>query len=159
MTEKAGLYIHIPFCRNKCPYCDFFSVKYDYDNARKYTLRLIEEIEKYKGVSFDTVYFGGGTPSILSSDLFEKIISAIRNNFNIDDESEITVECNPANNLEDIFKTYKNCGVNRISLGMQSAVKEERLALGRIADKEEGFSTSYASIYAGMVIICVDIMC
>ena len=127
-----GLYFHIPFCRSKCPYCDFYSVKYDKSQSEKYVDRLIDEIKKYNG-SFDTIYFGGGTPSILEPELIGKIISASKSQFDIEKNVEITVECNPSKNLERDFEKYAEYGVNRISLGMQSARNEERFALGRVA--------------------------
>jgi oxygen-independent coproporphyrinogen-3 oxidase len=129
MDNNAGLYFHIPFCKNKCPYCDFFSVKYNAECANKYADKLVGEMKKYDGI-FDTVYFGGGTPSILESDLICRILSEARAAFTILPESEITIECNPSKNLYDYFKAYAKSGINRISLGMQSAVDSERFALG-----------------------------
>ena len=135
--EKAGLYIHIPFCASKCPYCDFYSGKYTNEAAENYVSELIEEFCKYSGAEFDTVYFGGGTPSILQPQLIAKILEAARKNFKIADNSEITIECNPSKDLKEDIAVYAGHGINRISLGMQSAVKEERQALGRIAGKAE----------------------
>lgn len=136
MNKKAGLYIHIPFCASKCPYCDFFSVKYDSALAEKYVDRVVDEFKKYNG-SFDTIYFGGGTPSIIEPHLIRKIINKAKEQFDIAHDCEITVECNPSKNLEKDFEQYADCGVNRISLGMQSAVNQERFALGRRAGKAE----------------------
>ena len=136
MNKKAGLYIHIPFCASKCPYCDFFSVKYDSALAEKYVDRVVDEFKKYNG-SFDTIYFGGGTPSIIEPHLIRKIINKAKEQFDISRDCEITVECNPSKNLEKDFEQYADCGVNRISLGMQSAVNQERFALGRRAGKAE----------------------
>lgn len=158
MSSKNGLYIHIPFCTSKCPYCDFYSVKYEKEAAEKYAERLIKEFKKYQGAEFDTVYFGGGTPSILEADLIERILSEIKACFNIDKNPEITIECNPSKNLEKDFKIYKKCGINRISLGMQSAVKEERLALGRIAGRTEIAKAVYDAKSAGISNISLDIM-
>ena len=132
MDNNAGLYFHIPFCKSKCPYCDFFSVKYNAECASKYADKLIGEMKKYDGI-FDTVYFGGGTPSIVESELICRILNEARNKFTILPESEITVECNPSKNLRDDFSDYAKSGINRISLGMQSAVDSERFALGRAA--------------------------
>ena len=94
MNNKAGLYIHIPFCKSKCPYCDFYSVKYDKALSEKYADELIKTMADYSG-EFDTVYFGGGTPSILESELIAKILTSAKNHFDIDKNSEITIECNP----------------------------------------------------------------
>ncbi|MCH5317238.1 MAG: radical SAM family heme chaperone HemW [Eubacterium sp.] len=158
MNNKCGLYIHIPFCLNKCPYCDFYSVKYDRDIAENYVSRLTAEFEKYKSAEFDTVYFGGGTPSILEPDLIGKIFEAIHKNFSIDNNSEITIECNPGKDLSKDFKQYHSFGINRISLGMQSAVKEERLALGRRASKEDVAKAIYNAESAGITNISLDLM-
>lgn len=155
--EKAGLYFHIPFCKNKCPYCDFYSVKYSKGYAHLYTERVIEEIKKYGG-SFDTVYFGGGTPSIIEPELTGKILSAAREQFDIDKNSEITVECNPREDLGEAFKKYKAYGVNRISIGMQSAVDKERFALGRSAGKAEVIRTIESAENAGIENISLDLM-
>ena len=155
--NSAGLYIHIPFCRSKCPYCDFFSVKYDAVLAERYTDRLIAEMKKYSG-SFDTIYFGGGTPSIINADLIGKIINAANEQFDISAGCEITVECNPSKNLERDFEKYVSFGVNRISLGMQSARNEERFALGRSAGQAEVAKAVNDSKKAGITNISLDVM-
>ena len=152
-----GLYFHIPFCRSKCPYCDFFSVKYNSTLADKYADKIIDEIKKYNG-SFDTIYFGGGTPSIIDSSLIGKIIDASKNQFEISDNCEITVECNPSTVTEKLFEDYARFGVNRISLGMQSARNEERFALGRAAGKAEVAKAVSSAKKAGISNISLDIM-
>ncbi len=132
---NSGLYFHIPFCKNKCPYCSFFSKKYCREEAEAYTDKLIAEMQNYSG-AFDTVYFGGGTPSAVEAELIGKLLSAARAQFEIANDAEITIECNPSSDLlEEKLAQYAEMGINRLSLGMQSAVKEERLALGRTADK------------------------
>lgn len=155
--EKAGLYFHIPFCRSKCPYCDFYSVKYEKELAEKYTDRLIEEIEKYNG-SFDTIYFGGGTPSIIEPELLGKIITASKNQFDISKNAEITVECNPSKNLEKDFEKYAQYAINRVSIGMQSARNEERFALGRSAGQTEVMKAVNDAKKAGITNISLDVM-
>ncbi len=156
-AERAGLYIHIPFCKSKCPYCDFYSVRYDPVLAQSYVDRLIFEMKKYHG-SFDTVYFGGGTPSILEAGLIGRIINEAKKCFDIADNAEITVECNPSKNLEKDFEEYAEYGVNRISIGMQSAKKEERLALGRTAGREQIERTILSARKAGIENISLDVM-
>ena len=158
MNNKSGLYIHIPFCFNKCPYCDFYSVKYDREAAESYISKLTSEFEKYDGAKFDTVYFGGGTPSILEPYLIGKIFESINKNFSIEQNAEITIECNPGKDLSDDFRQYRLFGINRISLGMQSAVKEERLALGRCASKEDVAAAIFAAKSAGITNISLDLM-
>lgn len=154
---SSGLYIHIPFCRSKCPYCDFYSVRYEPAAAEKYTDRLLTEIKKYSG-SFDTIYFGGGTPSIIDSRLIGKIIKTARSHFNISDNCETTIECNPSKNLEKDFEQYAKFGINRISIGMQSARDEERFALGRRAGRAEVAKAVSDARRAGIVNISLDVM-
>ncbi len=154
---KNGLYIHIPFCKSKCPYCDFYSVKYNKDEAEKYTDALIKTMADYNG-SFDTVYFGGGTPSILESSLIGKILQSAREHFDIEKGAEITIECNPSKNLEKDFYDYASFGINRISLGMQSARNEERFALGRSAGQMEVAKAVNDAKKAGITNISLDVM-
>lgn len=155
--EKSGLYIHIPFCKSKCPYCDFYSVKYNEEDAEKYTDELIETMENFSG-SFDTVYFGGGTPSILESRLIGKILQSAKEYFDIDKNAEITIECNPSKNLEKDFCDYASFGINRVSLGMQSARNEERFALGRSAGQSEVAKAVNDAKAAGITNISLDVM-
>lgn len=157
MNEKAGLYIHIPFCKNKCPYCDFYSVKYDCGLAEEYCNRVIAEMRRYSG-EFDTVYFGGGTPSIIEPPLIGALLSGAKSCFDIDAGSEITIECNPSKNLGEAFRLYKSYGINRISLGMQSAVDKERCALGRSAGQEQTAKAICDAKNAGIDNISLDLM-
>ncbi len=155
--DKAGLYFHIPFCKNKCPYCDFYSVKYCESAARDYCILLKNEIAKYHG-EFDTVYFGGGTPSLLPAELLCGVLDAARKQFGIDENSEITIECNPREDLKESFDLYRKSGINRISIGMQSAVDKERFALGRAAGKAEVARTVTDAKSAGFDNISLDLM-
>lgn len=156
-NERSGLYFHIPFCKSKCPYCDFYSVKFDEASAQQYVQEICNEIKQYQGI-FDTVYFGGGTPSILPPELIGKILDCARAQFEISDDAEITVECNPNKDLSDDFKKYASYGVNRISLGMQSAVDSERFALGRVAGKNEVERTINYARQSGIENISLDLM-
>lgn len=156
--DTAGLYIHIPFCKNKCPYCNFYSVKYEESAAGEYAARLIGEMPKYRGLRFDTVYFGGGTPSVVKPEMIGEILSAAREYFELDAESEITIECNPSSDLQGAFARYASFGINRVSIGMQSAVKEERLALGRTAGKAQIKAAVAAARAAGIENISLDVM-
>ncbi len=156
-NKRSGLYFHIPFCKNKCPYCDFYSVKYNESAALRYTDEICNEIKQYQGV-FDTVYFGGGTPSILPPESIGKILDCARKRFDISDDAEITVECNPSKDLSEDFKKYASYGINRISLGMQSAVDKERFALGRATGKSEVEKTVNYARNAGIDNISLDLM-
>lgn len=156
-NERSGLYFHIPFCKSKCPYCDFYSVKFDEASAQQYVQEICNEIKQYQGI-FDTVYFGGGTPSILPPELIGKILDCARAQFEISDDAEITVECNPSKDLSEDFKKYASYGVNRISVGMQSAVDSERFALGRVAGKNEVERTINYARQSGIENISLDLM-
>lgn len=156
-NEKAGLYIHIPFCKSKCPYCDFYSVRYDADAAAEYADRVILEMKKYCG-AFDTVYFGGGTPSVIEPELIGEILDAARSSFDIDKNAEITIECNPSCASESAFEKYVSYGVNRVSIGMQSAVDSERRALGRTAGADKVAAAVGAAKRAGISNISLDVM-
>ena len=131
---------------------------YDKEIADNYIHQLICEFKKYEGAAFDTVYFGGGTPSILEPSAIGKILNSARKSFKIDDHSEITIECNPSKNLTEDFKQYADFGINRISLGMQSAVKAERLALGRRAGKDDVAKAIFEAKNAGISNISLDLM-
>lgn len=156
-NERSGLYFHIPFCKSKCPYCDFYSVKFDEASAQQYVQEICDEIKQYQGI-FDTVYFGGGTPSILPPELIGKILDCARTQFEISDDAEITVECNPSKDLSEDFKKYASYGVNRISVGMQSAVDSERFALGRVAGRNEVERTINYARQSGIENISLDLM-
>lgn len=131
-----GIYIHVPFCQSKCPYCDFYSMRSDDETMEKYTDAVIRDIESADGeTEADTVYFGGGTPSVLGADRLIRILEAIKKRFKLV-SPEITVECNPASTNYEFYEKLSQAGVNRISLGMQSAVDNERRILGRISDRK-----------------------
>lgn len=153
----AGLYIHIPFCFSKCPYCDFYSTKYTPAAADAFAEKLGGQMQDYTG-SFDTVYFGGGTPSILEPRVLTGILQAARDHFAIDPAAEITVECNPSKDLTRDMEQYAAAGINRVSIGMQSAVDRERFALGRRAGSGEVARTVAAAKAAGITNISLDVM-
>ena len=139
----SGIYIHIPFCKSKCPYCDFYSYRCKDEEMSRYVDALLNEINTLSRVSefikepfkADTLYLGGGTPSVLSGEELFTIITTAREKFRISDDAEITVECNPNSDIETILPYLLKAGVNRISLGLQSAVDKERKTLGRQSDK------------------------
>ena len=134
----TGIYIHIPFCKTKCPYCDFYSFRPEEHQKDSYLKAVLLCLEEYKTKitdSIDTIYFGGGTPSFFGSERISAVISYIKNNYRLS-SPEITVECNPSSVDEELVSGLKAAGVNRISMGMQSAVKGERKILGRLSDKE-----------------------
>ena len=139
--KNIGLYIHVPFCSAKCPYCDFFSVKAGESSISEYTEFMCRKLRSYKGkYSADTVYLGGGTPSILKTERLCAILSAARDSFG--SAGEVTIEVNPRSAMELDFKELRRAGLNRVSMGLQSASDSELLLLGRrhtAADAENAF--------------------
>lgn len=157
--QKIGIYIHIPFCRGKCPYCDFYSCRAgeeDFDNYVKALETYIKAWAEKIGAAADTLYIGGGTPSVIGADRLCEIIKCVDKNFGAADE--VTVECNPSLKEKDFFNKINSVGVNRISLGMQSANDGERRALGRIAEVADVDSCISQSIAGGIDNISLDVM-
>ncbi|MGN0614059.1 MAG: radical SAM protein, partial [Porcipelethomonas sp.] len=113
--NSVGIYIHVPFCAKKCPYCDFYSCSYNMADAKAYTKSVIRDIENSEGsATADTIYFGGGTPSLLPPELMGEIISALKGKFIVSDP-EITVEVNPCTVTENKLVRYLEMGINRLS--------------------------------------------
>lgn len=143
MGSSLGIYIHVPFCEKKCPYCNFYSVKCSEDLEEKYLERTLFEIEKW-GKSLkrkvNTIYFGGGTPSLLSLEKILKILDSIKKNFNLD-SPEITLEVNPADYSLLDFERLAYAGVNRISVGAQSLDEKGLKILGRRHSVEDILKT------------------
>jgi len=159
MSDNKGLYYHIPFCRQKCPYCDFYSAKTEIDTVVRYAGALISETEKYSDSTmlFDTIYFGGGTPNLLGAENISKVIENAKQCFSIS-SPEITVECNPSSDLEEFFSILAKVGVNRISVGLQSALQSELDFLGRKHTAHSLKQTVMAAKSAGINNISVDLM-
>lgn len=161
-TEPIGLYVHIPFCKSKCSYCDFVSfanLQNEYED--KYVDALINEISEYSSdekIPVDTVFFGGGTPSVISEASFLKITNAIRKSFNVLSDTEFTVEANPKTLSKEKLCSYVCCGVNRISLGLQSIHENELKILGRIHDFDEFLESYRLCRENGISNINVDLM-
>lgn len=138
MTEEMELYIHIPFCVKKCSYCDFLSGPADTSVQHAYTLALCRELEFFgaqarkKREHLRSVFIGGGTPSWLDAADMERILLTLRKNFDLGPETEFTLECNPGTVTREKLLMYKKYGVNRLSIGMQSADEKELQLLGRI---------------------------
>lgn len=157
--NNVGLYVHIPFCKSKCPYCDFYSLTDCAVSYDEYTLSVIECMEKYRdslNLKCDTLYFGGGTPSLIGAENLCRITNRAKMLFGID--GEITVECNPGGLSEDFFFELADSGVNRISLGLQSAVDSERRKLGRASGREVIEKRISLCRSAGIENISLDIM-
>ena len=133
--SKAGVYLHIPFCRSRCSYCDFATDIYkDSSAVDRYVSALAREIELFEERIFtriDTIYFGGGTPSLLSAKQLEKLFDSIKKSFSVAENSEITMEMNPATVTLESLNEYKNLGINRASFGAQTFDDAELKRLGR----------------------------
>ena len=157
----AGLYIHIPYCKRKCRYCDFVSFAGRTDQLA-YTAALITEMrmlsDMMKTKRFDTVFIGGGTPSMLPAGLIGRIISEAKTCFSIENDAEITVECNPESVTAEKLGEYLNAGVNRLSIGMQSSDDRVLSAVGRIHTLEMFLDAFRLARSAGFTNINADVM-
>lgn len=166
IRSQKGIYIHIPFCISKCIYCDFCSSPADDSVKVRYVEALCREIEAAgaqaaengdnRGIS--TIFFGGGTPSILPPQLSVRIMGAVRGAFTVAQDAEITVECNPGTLTDEKLETYRRMGVNRLSIGLQSPDNAELKALGRIHTYEQFEESYHAARRAGFDNINIDIM-
>ena len=130
---SAGLYIHIPFCRSRCSYCDFATGLFESELADRYVQALVQEISStsVEGSRVDTIYFGGGTPSLLDPAQLERILVALRDRFDVDSASEITLEINPGSITEAKLREFRQLGINRASFGAQTFDDRELAKLGR----------------------------
>lgn len=168
MTDRVGIYVHIPFCLSKCYYCDFCSVsRATGEKKERYVERLCDEIRSIsskikdcgeKVPVADTVYFGGGTPTVLSASQLGRILNAVDTSFGISENAEITVESNPKGVSVDDLRSIRSVGINRLSIGMQSANDSELAALGRIHRFSDFLSTFDFARTAGFDNISVDLM-
>ena len=161
MEKKLGLYIHIPFCEHKCDYCDFYSLT-NFDDYVRFTDTILLQMEDYAEMAseyvVDTIFIGGGTPTVLPVKRMLEIIDGIYRNFNVSENVEFTMEANPATVNKKMLKKYYKAGVNRLSFGLQSANDDELGALSRIHTFDD-FVESYRMARAvGFENINVDIM-
>ena len=160
--NKAGIYLHIPFCKTKCIYCDFYSVTKREDSIDRFIDCLLTEIKlnktKLSDYTFDTIFFGGGTPSVLSANQIEKILTTLNKCYNLDKKIEITLECNPGEIDYDKLKNFKKLGINRLSIGFQSFNENLLKFLGRLHNVEQSISTFNAARKAGFDNINIDLI-
>lgn len=162
--KQIGLYLHIPFCKSKCPYCDFYSFsgkdsqKDQYTDAlQKKILSSISTLQSDIKCKTNTLYIGGGTPSVLGAENLATLVNTCKKDF-LTDDAEITVECNPYGLDEDFFKILHSCGVNRISMGLQSANDRERRILGRLSDRNQVENAVKMAQRVGFKNITLDVM-
>lgn len=161
MADSLGLYLHIPFCKNKCPYCDFFSGKGSDEDYNAYCADLKNKINYWSNRTkrpVATVYFGGGTPSILGTKRLCELLGCIKERFSVEADAEITVEVNPDTGKELDFGALKNAGFNRVSIGFQTAEQNELKALGRIHDVNDARLTVQNAQAAGIDNLSLDLM-
>jgi oxygen-independent coproporphyrinogen-3 oxidase len=160
----SGIYIHIPFCERKCIYCDFYSVE-NLNLVDRFTESLLKEIEIFSIEAdffndsiFDTIYFGGGTPSLLEPAQIEKILNKLSQSFKISSNPEITLETNPGTVDKRKLLEFKNLGVNRISFGVQSFFDDDLKFLGRIHTGEDAFKCVNDSFEVGFENVSIDLI-
>ena len=159
--QPIGLYLHIPFCDGKCGYCNFFSRHADNEVLSEYTEKLIASVAswgKKLDRPVDTVYFGGGTPSLLGHGRLNAILNAVKSSFTLTPDPEITVEVNPTSTEELDFFAMRSAGFNRLSIGLQSANDNELRILGRRHDSADALRTVQRSQAAGFDNISLDVM-
>lgn len=159
--KELGIYIHIPFCIQKCYYCDFISYANKEEKIEAYIQALKKEIEeesKQKEGEVTTIYFGGGTPSLLKSNHIQEVIETIRRHYKVVETAEITIEVNPGTVKEEELKEYKQMGINRLSIGLQSTKNKLLKQIGRIHTYEEFLTCYELARKAGFRNINVDLM-
>lgn len=156
----CGIYIHIPFCKKKCIYCDFYSVCGDGNLYSGFVSAIEKSIEnrKDKKIKAETVYFGGGTPTVLKSSQLVSILNTVKNCFDVPPNAEVTVEANPCTVTEESLSELFSGGFNRISFGIQSAIDDELSALSRLHNYKQAREAVLNAERAGFTNISADIM-
>lgn len=157
----TGIYVHVPFCVSKCPYCDFYSLplsSVDADMRARYAAAVVREMERYDGVCADTLYFGGGTPSLLGGENLAAVIAAARKRFSLSDDAEVTLEANPADDLYETLAAFAAAGGNRLSLGMQASSADRLKTLGRRHTPRDVARTVADARRAGITNLSLDLM-
>ena len=157
----SGCYIHIPFCSQKCSYCDFhFSTNHSYQDEMVEALCKEMEIRSkdWKNDQFQTIYFGGGTPSILTSAQLKKLINQVKSNYHVSDQVEITLECNPDDCSLDNLNQWKDLGVNRLSIGIQSFNDHQLLWMNRSHQAADSLNAVWNAKQVGFNELSLDLM-
>ena len=149
-----AIYIHIPFCSKKCEYCDFCTFIRMEKEYRKYTDYLIKEIRMYPKIKYDTIYFGGGTPSLLPAEMINEIL----NELDWSENAEITLELNPTDMTFEKLKKFRKIGINRLSIGIQSFQDHVLKFIGRQHSSKDAVDIYKMARKAGFLNITVDLM-
>lgn len=162
MNGGMELYLHMPFCVRKCAYCDFLSFPTDQETQNLYTRRLREDIDamekKYGDIPVDTIFIGGGTPSVPDSALIVGIMERVRKAFHVAEGAEISMEANPGTVTREKLTDYRRAGINRLSFGLQSANDRELKLLGRIHTWAEFLESFHLARECGFTNINIDLM-
>ncbi len=161
--KPLELYVHIPFCKKKCNYCDFLSAPASKPRRQEYLKALLMEIVIWSGAAYDdyevkSIFIGGGTPTMLDAPQMNNLIAMLKIYFNVSNSAEITIECNPESVTKEKLLTYKESGVNRLSFGLQSANNDELAVLGRIHTWEQFLESFKLARECGFTNINVDLM-
>ena len=161
-VRNLAIYVHIPFCKQKCKYCDFTSFVNLESRVSQYVTALLKEIREYssakKGYIVTSVYFGGGTPSFIDENLIEKIYNEIKDNYVLNDDIEVTIEANPGTISIEKLKKYHDIGFNRISFGVQSLSDKLLKEIGRVHTASDAIEGFYMARDAGFINISLDLM-
>lgn len=159
---KLGLYLHIPYCAQKCRYCDFKSYAGQLDSTPAYFSMLQQELldkaEQAKGYDVDSIFIGGGTPSLVDAHYIAQVLETIHTNYTVTEDCEITIESNPGTLTKEKCRIYKQAGINRISLGLQSANDDELAFLGRIHTFQDYLDAIAMATNAGFTNISTDLI-
>jgi len=163
LAGDAGLYVHVPFCRAICPYCDFYSIVSKTFQTSQYIEAIENEIKSlnnspFSKFNYGSLFFGGGTPSLLQADEFEKIMNLINSGFSIANNAEATIECNPTSLDIEKLNQYRSFGINRISLGAQSFNDDHLKTLGRIHDSNTAVKSYEIVRAAGFDNVSIDLI-
>ncbi len=162
MGKEISLYVHIPFCDHKCIYCDFYSI-ITQENRNSYISALEKEIHYVKSLlavqrKISTIFFGGGTPSLMGPKFIGEILNYIHKNFNVTESAEITLETNPGTVTKEDFKEFKNLGINRISIGVQSFHDKDLKFLTRIHDRQTAINSIRQAAESGFENVNLDLI-
>ncbi len=160
--KESALYIHIPFCDHKCIYCDFYSIITS-DNIQSFLSALKNEISYYSKLyrsnrKFTSIFFGGGTPSLMEPEYLKEIILHLKNNFDVDENVEVTMETNPGTVEKEKLRSFKQIGINRISIGIQSFDDDDLKFLTRIHNKQTAIQTVCDAAEVGFENLSVDLI-
>ena len=153
-----GLYIHIPFCVKKCRYFDFYSLPSRLHARESYVNAVLSESETYAGMSFQTMYLGGGTPSLLGGKLVTALICSLSKSLNLADMVESTIEVNPESTTSEFLEAIKGAGINRVSIGVQSLADSELKAAGRIHTAAQALETVILAKRLGFKAVSADLI-